>query len=64
VVQENIELKKQNKDLHKLVNDYMHIKDIHQQLVDKGKQLSKNYDILKQQSDAKDNMIKDLIHQR
>ena len=33
-------------------------------LLEKGKQVSKNYDILKQQAQAKDNMIADFLAQR
>eukprot|EP00356_Strombidium_inclinatum_P010689 CAMPEP_0170485444 /NCGR_PEP_ID=MMETSP0208-20121228/4715_1 /TAXON_ID=197538 /ORGANISM="Strombidium inclinatum, Strain S3" /LENGTH=215 /DNA_ID=CAMNT_0010759101 /DNA_START=639 /DNA_END=1286 /DNA_ORIENTATION=+ len=61
VVQENIELKKQNKDLNSLVTDLLHVRDIHKGIVDKGQSMIKANGLLRTQLVAKDNMIRELI---
>jgi hypothetical protein len=61
IVQENIELKKQNMDLKKVVNGLSYIKEIHITLIEKTKRTMAANEMMKTQIKAQDNMIKDLV---
>lgn len=63
IVQENIELKKQNADLKKVLNGLIYIKEIHMSLMEKCKKTMSSNEIMKRQVTAQDNMIKDLVSQ-
>ena len=63
VVQENIELKKQNKDLKTIIDELGIIKNIHMTMIEKCKQTMDANSNLKKQVTAMDTMIKDLVGQ-
>ena len=63
IVQENIELKKQNQDLKSIIQQLGAIKDIHQTLIEKSRKAMNNVGKLREQIKAQDNMIKDLVGQ-
>jgi DNA repair exonuclease SbcCD ATPase subunit len=63
VVQENIELKKQNSDLKSVIDELVHIRNLHMSIIEKCKQTMDANATLKSQMEAQDNMIKDLVGQ-
>lgn len=63
IVQENVELKKQNEDLKAVINELGYIKGIHMQLMEKCKKAMHTNELKRKQIEAQDNMIKDLVQQ-
>lgn len=63
VVQENIELKRQNSDLKSIIDELSYIKQIHISIIDKSKKTMNANINLKNQIKAQDNMIADLVGQ-
>ena len=63
VVQENIELKKQNSDLKSIIEQMEYIRNIHLEIIDKCKNTMGSNNNLQRQVQAQDTMIKDLVGQ-
>jgi hypothetical protein len=54
-------LKKQNQDLKSVIDELVHIRNLHMTIIDKCKQTMDSNMNLKSQIEAQDNMIKDLV---
>ena len=63
VVQENIELKKQNADLKSIIDEMGYIRNIHFTIIDKCKLSMEGNKKMSMQLQAQDTMIKDLVGQ-
>lgn len=61
VVQENIELKKQNADLKAIIDEMGHIRNIHFTIIDKCKMTMEANQRMTLQLQAQETIIKDLV---